>query len=375
MNHQKITAVNIYKYLGVLLSGLLFLFSFTKFQFNFKECQDWEEDCAYLFSSNPSSAQGLVREGQSQGIDCETFRIRQEQNLHSEELSRKASGYIVQLSGNRLEELYLHTSEPSCIVSTQLAAALFGSHQAVGKHIVYQETPYIIKHILPCETPILFLGQNPSIPKGFSDTSSSPHSDTTVNEPTVGSDFSFEEDIAISIIHERNALNDQRIQHFFQTSDVKIDVKLLKWLVALITFFFFLCILALFFLRLKQSRAARWTYFFCLAPWLCYLKLELFTDAAKFPFWILPGKWSDLEGFRTLWENLLTQLSTISRFRNYPILCKYYQGLSGCSFFLLLCFLSLWVFLQNTLSLFFCFLIFSFSPLCLANHIYQRNFI
>ena len=155
--------------------------------------------------------------------------------------------------------------------------------------------------------------------------------------------------MAVSIVRGMKTLDYRKTEHLFQNSDVRIDIVLLKWLVYLIASFLFLGILALFFAYSKKFRKTRWTYFFGLSLFLCYMKLEIFADTARFPVWALPGKWSDLEGFGALWENLLAQLSAISHFRDYPILCRYYQGLAGCPFYLVFCFLSFWAFLKNAL--------------------------
>lgn len=155
--------------------------------------------------------------------------------------------------------------------------------------------------------------------------------------------------MAISTVRGMKTLDYRKTEHLFQNSDVRIDIILLKWLVYLIVFLFSLGILALFFAYSQKICKARWTCFFCLSLFLCYMKLGIFADTARFPVWALPGKWSDLEGFGALWENLLAQLSAISHFRDYPILCRYYQGLAGCPFYLVLCFLSFWAFLKNAL--------------------------
>ena len=155
--------------------------------------------------------------------------------------------------------------------------------------------------------------------------------------------------MAISIVRGMKTLDCRKTEHLFQNSDVRIDIILLKWLVYLIVFLFSLGILALFLAYSQKICKARWTCFFCLSLFLCYMKLGIFADTARFPVWALPGKWSDLEGFGDLWENLLAQLSAISHFRDYPVLCSYYQGLAGCPFYLVLCFLSFWAFLKNAL--------------------------
>lgn len=271
MNHQKTTTHKIYPYLGLLLSGILFLFSFSRFYIYFREFNDLDESFTCLFYSEPSSAEDLAKECKLQGINCET-------------------------------------------------SILFLGQNAAGTKSAH--------NILPSYLP----------------TSST---DPTAAQVTDVKDF--DHTLSISIVRGMKTLDYRKTEHLFQNSDVRIDVTLLKWLVYLMASFLFLAILTLFLMHFKKFCGTRWTYFFCLPLLLCYLKLEIFTDTTRFPVWILPGKWSDLEGFQALWENLLAQLSVISRFRDYPILCRYYQGLTGCPFYLVLCFLSLWVFLKSAL--------------------------
>lgn len=122
-----------------------------------------------------------------------------------------------------------------------------------------------------------------------------------------------------------------------------VDINLLKWMVYIISFLFFTGMMLFFFTKFKKSPPSvqnPWLYGICLLLFLEFIKMELFAEAADFPRWLLPGAWSDLEGWGILWDTMGTQLETIFRYRECPVLINYYQNLTGCFRPLTFCFLS-----------------------------------
>lgn len=212
------------------------------------------------------------------------------------------------------------TKEPTCIISTKLACALFGSEHAIGKKVIYQGTAYAILQAVPCEMPILFLGKRTDLQ----------------NKEAQGTETS----LAISLVQGKDSLSFRKTEYLFAGCDAAIDMSLLKWAACLAVS---LCPFGFLALLPAQAKKARIP---CLLIWICYLKLEVFSSAGPFPIWALPGKWSDLEGWGSLWDSIAMQVSALFQFRDYPILHGYFQNLSGCLFYFLLCFFSLLGFIK-----------------------------
>lgn len=395
-------------YLGLILSAALSLACYAKFRICLNELENMAETSAYLFYREPSAADGLAKECQRQGLICETWRIGEAQGLQAEGLSHASDGYIVQLEGGRLGGLLSHAAEPSyhvpryapkihkgllltatepfsissnyagnsmekqycrtvgpsCMVSTQLAYALFGSGHVTGKKVLYQGTPYTIQHTVPCEIPILFLGSRASLqnarlhgidgshaesPSTLAKTqgaSSSPTVTQAAMEPaaipaeTQGASRS----LAIVMVQGGSSLDYHKTEHIFMGSDTKLDLPLLKWTAYLsVSFCSFGFLLLLF---AQKSFLHKCIYAILVLLWICYLKLELFSSAGAFPLWALPGQWSDLEGWGSLWDSIGAQFSAIFQFREYPILHGYFQSLSGCPFYFLLFLFFFWGFIK-----------------------------
>lgn len=157
-------------------------------------------------------------------------------------------------------------------------------------------------------------------------------------------------ELSIVTIQSCHSRNFQETESLFSGYDEKIDVNLLKWMAYVITALFFTGMALFFLLKLKKSSPhfrAGWPFLLCLLVYLGFLKMELFSETAEFPLWVLPGTWSDLEGWGTLWKNMGLQFEIIFRFRDCPVLINYYQNLTGCFSFLALCLLALFLLRQN----------------------------
>ena len=101
------------------------------------------------------------------------------------------------------------TKEPTCIISTKLACALFGSKHAIGKKVIYQGTAYAILQAVPCEMPILFLGKRTDLQ----------------NKEAQGTETS----LAISLVQGKDSLSFRKTEYLFAGCDAAIDMALLKW--------------------------------------------------------------------------------------------------------------------------------------------------
>ncbi len=358
-----------------------------------KELGTIEETSAYLFYQDPSLAQGLAKDCQAQGIGCETWFIRKGEGLQAEGLSHVSDGYIVQAEGGRLGGMLLHAAEPpdcagqrlqerpqgpvrlatgpdyagqplqerpqgsvrlaagpdcsaagpACMVSTQLARALFGSEGAAGKKVFCQGISYTIRDTIPYEMPILFLGGNTCPEQSGQARIRSPIPSVSQNVPTFHTEDGHHS-LAITMVQGNESLDYHRTDNLVTGSDAKLDFPLIKWAAYLAVSLCSFGFLILLFTR--ENCMPKCISALCVLLWICYVKLRLFSSVGVFPFWALPGSWADLDGWGSLWDSIGAQFAAVSQFREYPILHRYFQLLAGWPFYLLLCFCSFWGFLK-----------------------------
>lgn len=140
-------------------------------------------------------------------------------------------------------------------------------------------------------------------------------------------------------------------ENLFLNSDFLIDVNLLKWMVYIIIFFCFFCIMVFCFCQNKKWGNKKWIYFVVMFIWFLYVRIFIFASIEDFPVWSLPGKWSDLEGWGKLGEEVLKQISFVFYFKDYPVICKYYEGVIKSIFYLFLSFILVYLFFKSSLRL------------------------
>lgn len=145
-----------------------------------------------------------------------------------------------------------------------------------------------------------------------------------------------EGNIAIAEVQGIKALNYHEIETLFQDRDVTIDVNLLKWFVSMISFCCLFCIMVCYICRNKKWVGKKWFYILAVFLSFLYLKKIIFSKIADFPVWALPGKWSDLEGWGILGKEIHKQILCMVYFKEYPIVCAYYEGVSKTIFYLFL---------------------------------------
>lgn len=122
------------------------------------------------------------------------------------------------------------------------------------------------------------------------------------------------------------AFHYQEVERLFLDSDEKIDVDLLKWSVQNLAVGFLFWIIVLCWRYISRYHHGKWWFAVILPVWLFWGKFVL-DGAGEFPVWSLPEKWSDMEGWRKLWETVLEQLSIIIQWKNSSALSGYYEGI------------------------------------------------
>lgn len=150
-----------------------------------------------------------------------------------------------------------------------------------------------------------------------------------------------ENKISIAMVKGIEALDYHETENLFLDSDFIIDVNLLKWMVYIIIFSAFFCIMVFYFCQNKKCGNTKWFYVVVMPICFLYVRIFIFVDIEDFPVWSLPEKWSDLEGWGKLGEEVLKQISYIIFFKDYPIICKYYEGVIKSIFYLILSLISL----------------------------------
>ena len=129
------------------------------------------------------------------------------------------------------------------------------------------------------------------------------------------------------------AINWHYLEYAFPDSLQRIDVGLLKWAVYISIGMFFLGVSLLFFRRYKicgasarERRPSKRPVFFMACLWVFYVKSFVLQEAEGFPVWLLPGKWSDMEGWQALWEGFRGQMQAVISYQDSPAIRPYYSG-------------------------------------------------
>lgn len=104
------------------------------------------------------------------------------------------------------------------------------------------------------------------------------------------------------------AFNYRDAQRIFSGSELELDVNLIRWAACLGIIVFFFVLLAACLYHYRKRQAGTWAYLLTIAAWTFYLGTFIIPDAGKIPVWLLPGKWSDMEGWRELWASAGRQI-------------------------------------------------------------------
>ena len=158
-------------------------------------------------------------------------------------------------------------------------------------------------------------------------------------------------EISIAMVRGTGVFSYREMEHLFLDRDFIIDVNLLKWIMYIIIFGGFFCIMVLCLCHNKKWGNKKWLYFVILLIWSLYIKIFISASIEDFPVWSLPGKWSDIEGWRKLGGEVLKQISCIIHFKDYPIICRYYEGVIKSIFYLFLSLILMHLFFKSLLRL------------------------
>ena len=104
------------------------------------------------------------------------------------------------------------------------------------------------------------------------------------------------------------AFNYRDAQRIFSGSELELDVNLLKWAVCLVVMALWFSLLAVCFYFYKKRQASTWAYLLTIIACTLYLEAFIVPGTGKVPVWLLPGKWSDMEGWRELWASAGRQI-------------------------------------------------------------------
>lgn len=314
---------------------LLGFFHFAKFYICAKEMAYWEEDFTYLYLE-PIPGRGTAEENHKNQIRWESWNIGKKKELSAQGLSHRAYGYVIRVEGGRLGEWYLDQKKGSCVVSSYLAQLLFGTEKVAGKKIECQEGTYTIQAVAPYQKPIIFLNGKESqrkealtaLPEG---------SDANSNFEKGG--------FSAVMVSGMNPFNYQKVENLFFGYETKVDIRLLKWIFCFFGVLFFAGTAIHILIIKKKHRIVKGVWFLVLLLGFCYSQVFEFLQIEAFPLWALPGKWSDFNGWKSLWESIGQQIAYIIRFQDYPIIDKYYHGIIKGIFHLFLSFSFLQIFL------------------------------
>ncbi len=139
--------------------------------------------------------------------------------------------------------------------------------------------------------------------------------------------------MALAILKGIGVFNWQETEYIFLDSEIRIDLNLLKWIVCSIMS---VCCFGMAVFDLSRgSRGKNKSFSMLLAAFHCtfYIKLLQY-GSLEVPVWSLPGAWSDAEGWRELGEGVLKQMSCLIQYKNYPVICRYYEGIINSMFHL-----------------------------------------
>ena len=324
-------------YVWVFAVGIALILTYMKFVLYYKELSNTEENFIYIYTDS-ELPQGIVEECQKYQVGCEIWNIGKGEGLCGKGLIHTAVGYVVCAENGMLKELYLSRGNLSCAVSSGLAYALFGTEDIIGEKIEYQGTLYEVKKLIQDGMPMIFLNEG-----------SMQLEDIEEDDPKKSKEDISGSKLSAAMVKGTKALSYHEIEKLFSDSDFKIDVNLLKWIVYTIVFFFFFCIMLLCCCQNKIWGSKKCFYFVTILIWYLYIKIFIFTNIEEFPVWSLPSKWSDLEGWGNLGEEVLKQISYVVHFKDYPIVCRYYQGLIKSILYLLLSLVLVYLFLKSSL--------------------------
>lgn len=343
------------RYIVVSVVGIALILTYMQFILCYKELNNMDENFIYAYTDS-ELPEGIVEECHKYQIDCEIWNICKEEELCGEGLTHTANGYVICVENGILKELYLNRGELSCVVSSELAYLLFGTQNVIGEKVEYRGNLYEVKKIVQDKMPIVFLNEE-SIPLEDENKAYPDESDVKIiedrNEDYLkkNKENFLESKTSMAMVKGIEALGYHETESLFLDSDFIIDINLLKWIVYSIIFFCFLCIMVFCLLQNKKWGNEKWVYFVVMLIWLLYVRIFIFSNIEDFPLWSLPGKWSDIEGWGKLGEEVLKQISYVIHFKDYPIICKYYEGLIKSILYLMLSLILVYLFFKNSLCL------------------------
>ncbi len=139
--------------------------------------------------------------------------------------------------------------------------------------------------------------------------------------PEAGQDLA-----AAVLVSGVKSLNWHKLNMSLAGSVQRIDTSLLKYVAAAAVCVFFLGIF-LFFLISAHSLPGRHIRPSIIAVlWAFYAQNFFLQAVGSFPLWLLPGRWSDIAGWQSLWDHLKCQVQSIIFYQETPIISPYYQG-------------------------------------------------
>lgn len=343
------------RYIVVSAVGIALILTYLQFILCYKELNNMDGNFIYAYTDS-ELPEGIVEECHKYQIDCEIWNICKEEELCGEGLTHTANGCVICVENGILKELYLNRGELSCVVSSELAYLLFGTQNVIGEKVEYRGNLYEVKKLVQDRIPIVFLNEE-SIPLEDENKAYPDESDVKIiedrNEDYLkkNKENFLESKTSMAMVKGIEALGYQETESLFLDSDFIMDINLLKWIVYGIIFFCFLCITVFCLFQNKKWGNKKWVYFVVMLIWLLYVRIFIFANIEDFPVWSLPGKWSDIEGWGKLGEDVLKQISYVIHFKDYPIICKYYEGLIKSILYLLLSLIMVYLFFKSSLCL------------------------
>lgn len=277
--------------------------SLTKAVFSFKELKDLNENITYIYK-NINKLEFSKDQLEKSEINYEIWLFNMEGKIQSG-LGRSVEAYTTYARGNQLLHMYLGLEKEACVLSSELAMNLFGSIDVMGEKITYEEKQYMVKGVIQEEGPVLFL--NP-----------------------LTRNLNPEGEIGVAMTREMGLLQYTDAEHLFQNRDDKIDVDIMKWLVQLLLWMFMVWILLLLLHRVRKQGENNPLYkIVIIVLWIVFMKLFA-CQTYDFPIRVLPGTWSDFQGWRECTSSVIRQFSNIIRYKDILVIQSYYQGVFGC---------------------------------------------
>lgn len=327
------------RYIGVFAVGIALILNYMRFISYYKELSNIDENFIYTYTDS-ELPEGIVEGCHKYQIDCEVWNIGKEEELCGEGLTHTADGFVICVENGILKELYLNKGGLSCVVSSELAYLLFGTENIIGEKIEYRGKLYEVKKLMQDRMPIVFLNEE-----------STQLEDENEDYLKKNKENILESKITIAMVKGIEALGYHETETLFLDSDFIIDVNLLKWIVYIIIFFCFFCIMVFCFCQNKKRGYKKWFYLVVMLIWFLYVRIFIFASIGDFPVWSLPGKWSDINGWGKLGEEILKQISYVIHYKDYPVICRYYEGIIKSIFYLLLSLILVYLFFKSSLRL------------------------